>query len=74
MDMALKDRFIHLWGKYFNGAELPIVFYYANEDSHSTRAKPGSQPRCLIGALAAVRQGKALAFDKDSIGCPGGKR
>ena len=74
MDTTVKDGFIHLWRKYFNGAELPIVFYYANEDKHSTRAKPGSVPRCLIGALAAVRHGTALAFDKDSIGCPGGKR
>jgi uncharacterized protein (DUF169 family) len=74
MDMAVKDRFIRLWGKYFNGAELPVVFHYANEDSHSTRAKRGSVPMCLIGALATVRQGAALAFDKDSIGCPGGKR
>ncbi|MBM4445244.1 MAG: hypothetical protein FJ020_08090 [Chloroflexi bacterium] len=74
MDMAVKDRFIGLWQKYFNRAELPIVSYYANEVGHSTRAKPGSLPRCLIGALDAVRQGTALAFDKDSIGCPGGKR
>ncbi len=28
----------------------------------------------LISALAAVRQGIALAFNKDSIRCPGGKR
>lgn len=74
MDMTVKDRFINLWRKYFNKAELPIVFYYTNEDGHGTRAKPGSLPRCLIEALAAVRQGTALSLDKDSIGCPGGKR
>ncbi len=30
--------------------------------------------RCLINALSSVREGQPLAFDADSIGCPGGKR
>jgi uncharacterized protein (DUF169 family) len=74
MDMTVRDGFIQLWEKYFNAAELPIVFHYADEDEHSTRAKAGSLPGCLIGALSAVRQRTALSFDKDSIGCPGGKK
>jgi len=74
MDITVRDRLIQLWRKYFNGADLPIVFYYADEDQHSTRVKPGSLPRCLIGALSAVGRGTALSFDKDSIGCPGGRR
>ncbi len=31
-------------------------------------------PRCLIGALSGVRQGRAISFAADSIGCLGGKR
>jgi hypothetical protein len=31
-------------------------------------------PRCIIGALAKVREGQAFAFSVDTVGCPGGKR
>ncbi|MBM3149484.1 MAG: hypothetical protein FJZ88_05580, partial [Chloroflexi bacterium] len=36
--------------------------------------KPGSVPRCVIGALARVREGEPLSFDANSVGCFGGKR
>jgi uncharacterized protein (DUF169 family) len=74
MDMAIKDKFGLLWPKYFNRAELPISFYYTDEEGHAEKVKPGSVPRCLIGALSEVRQGKSLCFATDSIGCPGGRR
>ena len=73
MDMTIKERFASLWWKYFN-SELPIIFYYSNDDGHAERARKGSVPRCLIAALSSVREGKALSFDADSIGCFGGKR
>jgi len=72
--MALKEKFISLWHKYFNNAELPITFYYTNEAGHAEPAKPESTPRCIIGALTGIRQGNSLYFDASSIGCPGGKR
>jgi uncharacterized protein (DUF169 family) len=74
MDIKLKDRFIDLWKKYFNNAELPITFHYTNEEGHAEKVKPGSVARCVIGALAKVREGQSLAFDVDAVGCPGGKK
>ncbi len=74
MDMAVKDAFSLLWRKYFNGAELPISFYYTDDGGHTEKVKPGSVSRCLIGALSEVRKGRSLCFDADSIGCPGGRR
>ena len=74
MDMTIKEKFASLWRKYFNNSELPIVFYYSNDDGHAERARKGSVPRCLIAALSSVREGEALSFDADSIGCFGGKR
>lgn len=74
MDIKLKDKFIELWKKYFNGAELPITFYYTGEEGHAELVKPGSVPRCVIGALSNVRKGKSLCFDIGSVGCFGGKR
>lgn len=74
MDIQLKDKFTELWEKYFNGAELPITFYYTGEGGHAELVKPGSVPRCVIGALSDVREGKSLCFDIESVGCFGGKR
>jgi uncharacterized protein (DUF169 family) len=74
MDIELKEMFIELWKKYFNKAELPITFYYTNEEGHAELVKPGSVPRCVIGAIQKVRKGKSMCFDVESIGCFGGKR
>ncbi|MEJ2740028.1 MAG: DUF169 domain-containing protein [Dehalococcoidia bacterium] len=68
------DRFIVLWNKYFNGAGLPVTFYYTDEEGHAEQVKPGTGPRCIIGALSKVRKGRSLCFDAASIACPGGKR
>ncbi len=74
MDTALKDRFLTLWKKYFNNAPLPITFYYTDTTGRAAAVKPGSVPRCVIGAVAKVRDGQSLAFDVGAVGCPGGKR
>jgi len=74
VDIEIKKKFSALWKKYFDGAELPIAFYYTGEEGHVDLAKPGSVPRCVIGALANVRRGSSICFNADSIGCFGGKR
>lgn len=74
MNMEVNKRFIRLWRKYFNGADLPITFYYTNEEGHADLVKPPSEQRCLICDLAEARNGKSLCFGVDSIGCGGGKR
>jgi uncharacterized protein (DUF169 family) len=74
MDMAFKDRFLALWKKYFNDPPLPITFYYSDSPNPALTVKPGSVPRCIIGALVKVRDGYSYAFDVKAVGCPGGKR
>jgi uncharacterized protein (DUF169 family) len=74
MNMDIKKKFLVLWKKYFNDAELPIGFYYTNDEAQAESAVPGETPRCVIGALANVRKGSSLCFNVDSIGCPGGKK
>ncbi len=74
MDMQLKENFISLWKKYFDNADLPLTFYYTDEEGHAQPVKPGSVSRCVIGALSSARRGKPLCFDAESIGCFGGKR
>lgn len=72
MDVEVKDKFSKLWSKYFNDAELPISFYYTDQEGRAELAK--QVPRCVIAALKPVREGRSLYFDANSIGCPGGKR
>jgi uncharacterized protein (DUF169 family) len=74
MDMEIKSKFLTLWKKYFNNAELPITFYYSDKEGQAEIAKPGSIARCVIGALVEIREGRSLSFNADSIGCFGGKR
>jgi uncharacterized protein (DUF169 family) len=74
MDLQLKEKFVRLWKVYFNGAELPIAFYYTDESDRAEAVKASSRHRCFIGDLFRVRKGISLSFDKNSIGCQGGKR
>lgn len=74
MDVALRKKFSALWKKYFNDAELPITFYYTNEEGHAKLVEPEPAPKCVVEALSEVRKGSSLCFNMDSIGCPGGKR
>ncbi len=74
MDMKLKDRFLSLWKKYFNKAELPIAYWYADAPGDAALVKEGEGPRCIIGGLVRVRNGVSQAYDVDAVGCPGGKR
>jgi hypothetical protein len=74
MDIEFKNRFTALWKKYFNQAELPIAFYYHQKEGKTELAKTGQISRCLIGALAGIRQGRSLTFDVDSVACAGGKK
>jgi hypothetical protein len=79
MDLALKAQFLDQWAKYFPGAELPITFYYTDDEHRAelqskSPASSRSMPRCVIGQLARVRQGQSITLNVDSIGCFGGKR
>jgi uncharacterized protein (DUF169 family) len=74
MKPELKDNFIALWKKYFNNAELPIVFFYSDGDGGAEMAAKPQGRSCLICELAKVRNGKSLAFNEESVNCGGGKR
>ena len=74
MDIELKERFLTLWETYFRGAELPIVFYYADEAPGVDLVKPPPGHRCIMADLAKVRAGRSASLDADSMGCFGGKR
>ena len=74
MNMRIKDKFIRLWEKYFDGTELPIVFYYTSCLEGAEAVKPSSGHRCIFPDLLRARTGKSICFEADSIGCFGGKK
>ena len=75
MDLEFKGKFMALWKKYFDGAELPISFYYTDQEGRGTLVKhPSGAHQCFIGVLNRVRKGESLCFGSDSFGCGGGKR
>jgi uncharacterized protein (DUF169 family) len=74
LDTEFRQRFEALWGKHFDGEDLPITFCYTDQEGRAELVEPGSSPRCLIAALAEVRSGRPLCFGPDSIGCAGGRR
>jgi len=74
MDMGVKEQFMQLWKTYFNGAELPIAFFYTDQEGLGEMVKPSIGHQCFISTLSKVRRGSSLCFDVHSIGCGGAKR
>ncbi len=74
MDMRLKQEFVKLWRRYFDGADLPITLYYTPKEGVGTLVSPPSDHLCVVPVLSKVRRGESLCFQADSIGCAGGKR
>jgi uncharacterized protein (DUF169 family) len=74
MDRHIKEQFLKHWDTYFGRAELPICFYYTDQEGRADMARPAKGHQCFIGALAKVRKGQSLCFDVNAIGCFGGKR
>jgi hypothetical protein len=74
MDISVREKFKTLWEKYFGTSELPITFYYGDDDGSVKVAKPAKGRSCLICELAKVRKGQSLLFGEEEIKCGGGKR
>lgn len=74
MDMIEKETFIRLWQKYFHNTELPVVFYYTDDENRAPKVKAPAEHRCIIADIARVRKGRSLSFDIESVSCFGGKR
>jgi uncharacterized protein (DUF169 family) len=74
MDLRVRDVFIERWSRYFGGGELPIVFFYTDEEAGARLVAPPAQWRCFVCDLGRVRRGQALSFNLDSLTCDGARR
>jgi len=74
MNVELKNKFMEQWEKYFVSAELPIAFYYSEGAGSAEILPPSKAWKCLIGELMKVRRGASLCYNRDALGCNGGRR
>ncbi|MBN1533248.1 MAG: DUF169 domain-containing protein [Spirochaetes bacterium] len=73
MDIALRDRFIALWEKYFGSEELPIAFFFGDDPAAAPARAPGGHS-CIVCELARVRKGESVKYAAEAVACGGAKR
>ena len=74
MDIQLKNKFLELWKKYFKDSELPITFYYSDDDNGVKLATPAKGWSCLVCELAKIRNGDSLCYTEEAFKCGGSQR
>jgi uncharacterized protein (DUF169 family) len=74
MDIELKQKFLELWKKYFNDAEIPITVYFSEKDNGVDKAIPEKGWSCLICELDRVRNGQSLCYSEEAFKCGGAHR
>jgi len=57
--MEFKQQFLEKWSTFFGDAELPIIFYYTDDENQAKLNSIGKEHRCVICDLNVVRQGKS---------------
>ncbi len=74
MKQELIKSFTRRWEKYFGKAELPITFFYSNNDMGVKHVPIPKGRSCIICELSKARKGLSLCYEADSIACGGAKR
>jgi hypothetical protein len=74
MDTAFSQRFISRWEKYFDGADLPICYFYTDQVQEEDLKETVNLDRCLIANLKRVQDGYPFVYHYHTPGCSGGKR
>ena len=74
MDVALRKQFEQLWLRYFDMAELPIVFWYSDNEEHSRCVTPPKPRSCVVGERVRARRGEKVVFSAEATACGGGKK
>ncbi len=70
----MKNKFLDLWKKHFGKAELPVIFYYTDDDGGAEWAEKREGHSCIICDLAKVRNGRSLVFNAERVKCGGARR
>lgn len=74
MDMELKQRFLNLWDKYFNGHELPFVLMYSQDPLNSKKVSAKNKRNCLVYIVSYARSGNDIYIESDSLNCCGAQK
>ncbi|NLX06890.1 MAG: DUF169 domain-containing protein [Phycisphaerae bacterium] len=73
MAFKIKDAFLERWSRYFGRAELPIVFFYTDQEIEAETITPPQGHRCVIADIAKARRGRTVRLDATSLGCSGAR-
>ena len=68
MDLILRDKFLEKWQNYFGREELPITFFFTDEQVQE-REIISEKWNCMLSKLNLVRKGHSISLSKDSIAC-----
>ena len=74
MESTFKEQFLTKWSKYFGEADLPFVFFYAENPGTATVVEKPKGWSCIVCELSRVRRGESLAYSSESLTCGGSKR
>ncbi|HNR34729.1 MAG TPA: DUF169 domain-containing protein [Candidatus Hydrogenedentes bacterium] len=74
MEIGVKDLFIRRWESFVPNAPLPIAFFYTDDPGGVSVVPKQEGHACFLAQLGGVRKGEPLAFERESLGCSGGKR
>lgn len=74
MDIQFKELFMAQWKHYFPGADLPLVFFYSDEDVPLEELAEMCGEHCMVCELSGAQQGGTVVFNKTTIRCGGGMR
>ena len=74
MNIEIRDHFINQWKNYFNNADLPITFYYADSPADIEIVPSSGKWNCIICQLQKVRSGESMVFSAESVKCGGARR
>ena len=74
MNLELRDSFAARWARFFPGAELPFVFFYADDPGDAEPVSAAKGHRCIFADFNRVRHGRSLALRNETVACFGGRR
>ena len=67
MDLAFSKDFLARWKRHFDGAGLPITFFYSADPDPGTVVKQPKGHRCVIADIGKVRIFTAPVYRSVSI-------
>jgi Uncharacterised ArCR, COG2043 len=74
MITSVQSSFLEGWSRYFPGADLPLAFFYSDDERYAEYESKPSGHACMIARLRKVATGATVAWSHATLGCGGAVR